>query len=390
MNTSFMEPMLPEEARQARLIDLATELLTKSSALAAKLPPAVQIALGHCVRSMNCYYSNLIEGHNTHPRDIERALKSDFSHDQQKRTLQLEAKAHIEVQQLIDERQQAFSVNAEYICWLHKVFCDRLPESLLTVTHPKDNSTLPVLPGVYRTEWVQVGRHVAPAPENLESFFERFEQAYRLTPYNKIKHVIAAAASHHRLLWIHPFLDGNGRVARLFSHAFLSELGIGSSLWSISRGLARHVNRYKECLMAADQPRQGDLDGRGNLSARGLEMFCEFFLETCLDQIEFMSQLIAPQNLLERMQYDIELKVQRGELPKGSFQVLREALFSGEIERGKASIITGYQERQARTVLSALLKENLLISKTPKGPVSLNFPATVLETWFPRLFLPSF
>lgn len=390
MNTSFMEPMMPEEARQAKLVDLATELLAKSSALTAKLPLAVQTALGDCVRSMNCYYSNLIEGHNTHPRDIERALNSDFSHDQQKRALQLEAKAHIEVQRLIDERQQVFSVSAEYICWLHKVFGERLPESLLTVVHPTNSSILPVLPGKYRTEWVQVGRHVAPAPEEIAFFLERFEQAYRLTPHNKIKHIISAAASHHRLLWIHPFLDGNGRVARLFSHAFLSELGIGSSLWSVSRGLARHVNRYKECLMAADQPRQGDLDGCGNLSARGLETFCEFFLETCLDQIEFMAQLIAPQNLLERIQYDIEIKIQKGELPRGSFLILREALFSGEIERGKAATITGYQERQARTILSALLKEKFLTSKTPKGPVSLNFPASVLETWFPRLFLPSF
>ena len=51
---------------------------------------------------MNCYYSNLIEGHDTHPVDIERALKNDYSRDEKKRDLQLEAKAHIIVQQGID------------------------------------------------------------------------------------------------------------------------------------------------------------------------------------------------------------------------------------------------------------------------------------------------
>jgi Fic family protein len=52
---------------------------------------------------MNCYYSNLIEGHDTHPRDIDRALHKDYSTEPRKRALQLEAVAHIEVQKAIDE-----------------------------------------------------------------------------------------------------------------------------------------------------------------------------------------------------------------------------------------------------------------------------------------------
>ncbi len=43
---------------------------------------------------MNCYYSNLIEGHDTHPVDIERALRHDYSDDPRTRNLQLEAAAH--------------------------------------------------------------------------------------------------------------------------------------------------------------------------------------------------------------------------------------------------------------------------------------------------------
>ena len=36
---------------------------------------------------MNCYYSNLIEGHNTHPIDIQRALFGEQSRDPKKRDL---------------------------------------------------------------------------------------------------------------------------------------------------------------------------------------------------------------------------------------------------------------------------------------------------------------
>ena len=77
---------------------------------------------------MNCYYSNLIEGHDTHPVDIERALKNDYSADSAKRNLQLEAKAHIAVQQWIDEEgglvTQAASMDG--ICEIHRRFCELL------------------------------------------------------------------------------------------------------------------------------------------------------------------------------------------------------------------------------------------------------------------------
>ena len=101
-----MEPLLIREssAHRSRLADLAVELTEKSTGLSRSLPPQIVRALATMVRSMNCYYSNLIEGHDTHPVDIERALKEDYSHDPKKRDLQLEAEAHIEVQQWLGRK----------------------------------------------------------------------------------------------------------------------------------------------------------------------------------------------------------------------------------------------------------------------------------------------
>ncbi|WP_027526111.1 Fic family protein [Bradyrhizobium sp. Ec3.3] len=101
---------------------------------------------------------------------------------------------------------------------------------------------------------VEVGHHFAPAPDDLGPLLDRFASAYDNEKLPKIERIIGVAASHNRLLWIQPFADGNGRVARLFSHAFLKVLGIGSSLWSVSRGLARAVDKYKAALQAADEP----------------------------------------------------------------------------------------------------------------------------------------
>jgi Fic family protein len=191
-------------------------------------------------------------------------------------------------------------------------------------------------------------------------------------------------------VWIHPFYDGNGRVVRLMSHAMLKRLGVGSSLWSAARGLARNVGSYKALLMAADEPRRNDLDGRGNLSQTALVEFCEFFLTTCADQVEYMRSILEPAELLRRMEIYTEEEVRAGRLPKGSFPLLREALLAGEFERGQAPVITGYKERMARMVLGQLLESGLLVSAGPRASVRLGFPIGVVERWFPALYPANF
>ncbi len=380
-----MDPLLPED-RRSELSDLATDLVSKASSLAGRLHPILRSSLGDLVRSMNCYYSNLIEGHNTHPIDIDRALAGDYAADQTRRNLQLEAIAHIELQRLIDRGDVPFPVvSSEFIVWLHREFCAKLPEDLLWATNPETGARRAVVPGEFRDGYVRIGAHIPPPPADLPAFLRRFAGYYGGN-LSRIQRVISVAASHHRLLWIHPFLDGNGRVTRLFSHAFLRDQGIGSELWSVSRGLARNVEEYKAALRGADESRRGDLDGRGNLTLGGLETFCRFFLRTCIDQIDFMESLLAPMELQRRIEIWCEEETRARRLPKGTWNLLREALLAGEFPRGRAADITGYETRQARTVLTQLLTAGLLVSPTARGPVRLGFPIGVVERWLPRLY----
>ena len=384
---SEMEPLIPESGMR-ELEDLTSDLIAKANKLASQLKPQVIKSVGDLVRSMNCYYSNLIEGHNTHPGDIERALKEDFSSNKEKRNLQLEAKSHIQVQAKIDEGNLKDITSAEYISWIHEEFYKLLPDELRFVENTDTGEKIEVIPGKFRTGGVEVGRHFPPRHESLESFLNRFKEAYTPKNLSKVKQVIAVAASHHRLLWIHPFYDGNGRVARLFSHSYLKHIGIGCSLWSISRGLARKANEYKLALAEADSPRQGDLDGRGNLSEIGLSKFCKFFLECCIDQIDYMTSILEPATLLKRIESYSGEKIKSGELYKGSFALLSYVLINGEIERGMAPQVTGLKDRQARKILSALLNKGLLISGHKKESARLGFPTEVLDFYFPRLYPP--
>ena len=383
---ALMEPMLPAQG-QRELEDMAMELAKKGSALAGTLHPVVRQSLGDLARSMNCYYSNLIEGHDTLPREIDKALAGDFSKDPGERSLQLEAKAHVEVQQMIDRGKAPMLVPVKaFLLWIHQEFCSRLPQELLRIENPDTHEILNVIPGKLRTAEVSVGRHVPPRAKNLESFLNRFEEAYSPDNLSQVQQIIAIAASHHRLLWIHPFLDGNGRVARLYSHALLLHSKVGSNLWSVSRGLARNVETYKSTLMAADSARKGDLDGRGSLSHEELVNFCRFFLTTCIDQVEFIAKLLDTDQLLTRMAIHIQEEIAGKRLPKGVFPLLREAFYAGEFKRGKATEITGYQERQARGILSKLLEKGYLTSSTERGPVRLDFPPEAVERWLPGLY----
>lgn len=157
-------------------------------------------------------------------------------------------------------------------------------------------------------------------------------------------------------------------------------------LWSISRGLARGLNsrsEYKRMMDLADTPRQDDLDGRGNLSERALIEFVTWFLRVAIDQVDFMSSLFDLNSLAARLRAYVAAS---GNLKPEAARLLEEALVRGEIERGDASRASGLPERTARRVLNDLCAEGLLASATPKGPVSLRFPAHTLETLFPRLY----
>ena len=385
---TLMEPLLvgSDSRHRAALTDLAFELTQKSAGFRSSLPPSLLVSLATLVRAMNCYYSNLIEGHDTHPIDIERALKNDYSKDTYKRDLQLEAKAHIQVQQWIDSGglKGGRTFREDGICEIHRRFCDLLPEDLLWVEDPVTKERVRVVPGELRQRDVQVGRLVAISPGALPRFLERFENVYgRL---GKTETIIGSAAAHHRLLWMHPFLDGNGRVARLMSHAVLLDTLDTGAVWSVARGLARNVQQYKQLLANCDQTRRNDLDGRGTLSEEALADFTQFFLTICIDQVTFMESLVQPDRLRARILLWAEEEIRLGHLPPKSGSILEAVLYRGELPRGDAEAIVGTGARQARRIVSALVEFGVLESDSARAPLRLTFPATLAQRWMPGLF----
>lgn len=389
--TARIEPARLEDPPEA-VADLAAELAAASAKLGSSLHPKTAANLADLVRVMNTYYSNLIEGHDTRPRDIERALAGEFDQEEGRRNLQLEAAAHVRVQTEVDRLGGAEALpepaSPDFVRWLHREFYKDAPPTMLHIRGAAHDFMM--IPGEWRSKQehdVAVGRHVPPSSQRVPEFMEYFARRYDMRTLGKAGRIIGMAAAHHRLNYIHPFPDGNGRVSRLVTHAMAWRADVAAhGLWSMSRGLARGLAsraEYKQLMDVADTPREDDLDGRGNLSQRGLIEFVTWFLRVAIDQVVFMSSVFELNELATRLR---ELVAHDRRLKPEAARLLEETLMRGEVDRGEAARITGLPERSARRVLTDLVDAGLLASTTPKGPVSLRFPAQTLEVLFPRLY----
>ena len=181
-------------------------------------------------------------------------------------------------------------------------------------------------------------------------------------------------------------MDGNGRVVRLMSYAMLRQAMETGGLWSVARGLARQNDRYKTHLMACDQPRQGVTDGRGARSERAMAEFSAFFLESCIDQVRFMEELVQSGRLRERIRLWVEEEIRLEALPQHAGNVLDAILYRGELPRGEVAGTVGKGDRQARRIVSALQDAGVVTSASTRAPLKIAFPARLAERWMPGLF----
>lgn len=374
------EPLLPQrDLGQFR--ERSRALIKGSLRLGALAHETTRVELRELVRAMNSYYSNRIEGQGTHPRNIERALKKDFSDRPDTARLQRIALAHIEAEKELEERTAAGAnpLLSSFAIQAHEALYRRLSREDRTT---KDGSV--VEPGQLRDEDVDVGRHVPPAHESVGAFLRRFDEVYAVGP-GLDDMLIVIGCAHQRFAWIHPFIDGNGRAARLQTHCALAS--ITSGLWSANRGLARRRDEYYARLADADEPRRGDLDGRGNLSEEGLRLWTGFFLEICEDQVIFMQKMLDLDNVKRRIEALITFQSTEDKAVRPEAVLPLFHLFAaGPLTRGEFQQMTGLGERVARSLLSRLIATGLVASEGPYANVRFAFPLDSLQFLFPGLY----
>ncbi len=379
------EPLMPSEAAQAPLLVQAHDLARAALQLVGTpVPTELRLLL----RGMNSYYSNRIEGQHTRPFEIEQALRRDFSDNRELAARQRLAVAHIDAEIAIESRytgadgaRSLYSVDA--LADVHRELFGRLPPGDLFT--PEGEA---IVPGELRQREVSVGRHVAPAFAAVPALLERWGDVYRGTRRGEAA-LVALAAAHQRLGWVHPFIDGNGRVMRLHTHAVLAALGYTGGLWSPLRGFARSTDRYYALLAAADEPRRGDLDGRGNLGQQALVDWIGYVLSVCQDQVAFMAELLKLGDMERRIAACLvhEEQILRSGVRLVALRPLHYLFVTDSaLERGAFKAMTGLGERTAGTVLKALLARRLVTSDSPQGLLRFGLPLQALRFYFPALW----
>ena len=386
------QPLYPEERVLAPRLEQAAVLVAECHRLGGQAGASIIQALRPRLRAMNSYYTNKIEGQQTRPADIERALRREFDADANLAKKQRLAIAHMDVEERLE---QAVAANpprelfaSKLVCEIHHLLYGKLPKGDRVTDDGKA-----IVPGEYRRNDVTVGRHLAPSWKDIEGLVDGWAARYRTLAGTEAL-VVGTACSHHRLAWIHPFSDGNGRVARLHSHLVFHATGLSTGLWSPMRGHARTHEQYYARLNNADLPRRNDLDGRGQLSQEELVAFAGYFLDVCLDQVRFMRERLGFEALKDRVralllhlqQTPWRIGSEKSVIKLEAVEALHYVAMVGPIERSRFVAMTGLGERTGRRVLTSLLDYGVLSAESPRGPVAFALPLSSLAYLFPNLW----
>lgn len=374
------EPLLLSARQLEEVAPACGRVVTASVKLTSAAHETTRASLRELVRQMNSFYSNRIERQSTHPGNIERALRNDFSDMPAEARLQRIAIAHIDAERELEALAgRASALTSAFLIDAHRA----LYEPLKAEDRCSDEGEV-IVPGQIRDREVKVGRHIAPTAASLPAFFKRLDDVYGSSRgWERV--LVNTACAHHRVAWVHPFLDGNGRAARLQTHCALWELSAG--LWSPSRGFARSTKAYYGALQNADSPRMGALDGRGNLSALGLLEWVRYFLGICEDQVSFMSRMLALDGIKQRIAALVTLRsAQHKGIRREAILPLCHIFALGPVTRGEFAQMTGLGERSARSLLSNLLAAKLVVSDSAYGRVRFGLPLNSLGMLFPNLY----
>ncbi|UJB66456.1 Fic family protein [Acidovorax sp. YS12] len=373
-----LEPLLPRVPQADGLLGKARDLQMAAARLSGACQNGANAALANLLPSMNAYYSNKIEGEHASPLEIARALAGDFSPDVDRARRQQLAVAHVEAERWLQASSQSAA----------DLYSPPVVRSIHShILRPLAPDGEP-MPRALRICDVTIGRHIAPGREAPDAMLQRWAEVYGGVRRGETQ-IVAAAAAHHRLAWMHPFADGNGRVVRLHTWAVLQSLGLAPGLWSPLRGLARSGGRYNQRLSDADQPRQDELDGPGPLSERMLVAWIDFFLDMCLEEVRFMQHMFHRQDMLDRLKALLvheEQVGQRGLRMEALLPLHYLFATQGAVTRGDFAAMTGLGERTATTLIRKLLEAGLLQSGSPRGLVRFGVPMDMLRFLLPNLW----
>lgn len=407
-NPYRLAPALPVGDDLEDLRDLASDVITGAIILEARLAPETAEALGERLRILNSLYSNQIEGYHTTYSEIEDRLGQaqqdpvglSISADKYAAALgAAHVKAEATLVRLLAQHPRCNVSHPDFIRGIHLKFYSELPPELQYTHSPGGFARYPVRPGEFRDAPVYLslgGGGITPiGPKtfldlvaNMDVFGQIFDpDAFR----GDEARMIAAAAGHAKLALLHPFRNGNGRTIRLYTSLFMARCNVNrSNLWSLSRGLVEHKDRYFRGLRVTNTRPDPVNPNLLSPQSENVAAGCDLFLTICKEQIAFMEQQLMRDTVKTRIEHFAETRLGTlfGNMKTAAGRVLREVYSYGRLERQEVyrGILGGLAERTARGIIAGLLKAGYLKSDSPRAALTIGFPPETLQGYFPGVF----
>jgi len=167
--------------------------------------------------------------------------------------------------------------------------------------------------GKYRSGQVRVAgtTFMPPSAEKIQSMISELLQTLSQNP-DELRPIELAAFFHHGLVYIHPFLDGNGRTARLLMNVVLLRTGYPFTvLLKVDRP------KYLRALSEADN---GNLIPFGNFVANCVERSLDIYLLAFEKEAEILT-LAEASKLSPFTQEYLSLLARKGSI--GAFKLRR-------------------------------------------------------------------
>lgn len=393
-----LEPALPELSRE--LIAEVEEVVAAIRTLDGRVAGGLVHVVRPTFRMAHTHHSLYIEDRPSTLTELAKAVAAPPKKRKRARDPEADLRASIAILEWLHEgdgRARALTAPTDVtlLSELHERFYSKLTTEARRLRVEDSGREVDVNPGRWRAENVRVGTHWAPEAEDIDALVDRWSARFDPTHFGSdAERLLASIVSHHRLLFIHPFRDGNGRVARFAFDAALIALGLDAKgSWTSARGFARSRRAYYEALGAADAERRNASDGRGDRSAAGLLHWCRYVLGVIRDQVAFTAALLEPPLLRSRVRSAVTAAIGgRGSTSENAARLVLSVWEHGPLTRGEIVRESAVPDRSARRLLSELAAlgwvREVAGEDKRAAPLVGALPITEAPAVFPNLFLP--
>jgi Fic family protein len=245
----------------------------------ARVLPAVADELRVSARVGTVHYSNLIEGNQLPMIAAERAARGALAPDSKAK---IELVNYVNALDLMDERvdQGALELTPEFLKQLHGLATKGLGREDDPHFKPHHEGAWRDGMAVVVDQITQQVLHEGPPPEEVDarmrSMFAWMNGKLAIEPP-----FVVAGVMHYGITDVHPFADGNGRVARLFQAAVLTHAQVlPGRMFSFERYYADDRTAYYDALRSVRR------------RTFNMEFWLEYFLRGLAEEYERVASTV--------------------------------------------------------------------------------------------------